>query len=115
MGIMVVDVMRVEYGDLGGMEKLIGLRLVPSENAPRPGILVNVITSDLYVHPDEERMVWASLGFIQESFRVLNRSLFRQIERDGRHAEEKLRVKTSAEIHNEVSDRLAPLPVYVRN
>lgn len=70
----------VEYGDLANVDRLLGVKVVTSPKAPRPGAMVDLMEGVLYVHPDEEHMVWASLGFIDEAFYKLNRSLERRIQ-----------------------------------
>lgn len=97
----------VEYGNMRAVDQLLGIKIVPNPYVPRPGAIVDITQRWLYVHPDEEHMVWAGLGFIDESFYKLNRSVERQVSRRAKHAEERLRVKTPTEIRNEISDRIA--------
>lgn len=97
----------VQYGNMRAVDQLLGIKIVPNPHVPRPGAIVDITQRWLYVHPDEEHMVWASLGQVQEAFHVLNNSIQRQIDRHAKHAEEKLRVKTPGEIQNEVRDVLA--------
>lgn len=112
MGIMHVD---VEYKDIGGVDKLMGISVVLSRHVPRPGAVVNVLTGELYVHPDEEHMVWASIGEVEYAFDMLDRTVKRQINRHARHAEEKLRTKTASELRHELDDRIARLHAIVQD
>ncbi|QWS69447.1 hypothetical protein SEA_NECROPHOXINUS_85 [Microbacterium phage Necrophoxinus] len=97
----------LEYRDISGVDRILGIKIVPTSQIARPGAVVDIEQRWLYVHPDEEHIVWASLGFMGEAFCKLNLSVERQINRHAKHAEEKLRVKTPGEIKNEVRDVLA--------
>ncbi|AXC36187.1 hypothetical protein SEA_LYELL_83 [Microbacterium phage Lyell] len=98
---------RANLEDLGTITRLLGVRVHTSERAPETGAIFDVTSDTIIVHPDEEHMVWASIGEVEYAFDMLDRTVKRQIDRHARHAEEKLRVKTPGEIQNEVRDVLA--------
>lgn len=102
-----------KFEDLGALTRLLGVRVHTSQHAPMPGVIFDVTSDTIIVHPDEEHMVWASIGEVEYAFDMLDRTVKRQIDRHAKHAEEKLRVKTDGEIRNEVADRLASYPLRV--
>lgn len=71
---------QVHAGDIPTISRLIPkLGIFTNKHIEKGTIMLDVMQDVLVVHPHEEHVVWAELGFIDKAFDVLNESLERRI------------------------------------